>query len=188
MASVQGSLVDVLLDPRMGLNRRLEAIHAVLDWAPLARLGRTVRAGRGGRPPYDGLAMLKALVLQRLYALSDPGLEEALGDRASFRRFCGFGLDAATPDETTLCRFRIDAAQLGVVEAALAEVNRQLDAQGLILRTGTLVDASIVAARAQAAGRGRAGRQRAWGAWGAWGGLDAQGRAQPLRLQGACRH
>ena len=149
MASVQGSLVDVLLDPRMGLNRRLEAIHAVLDWAPLAPLARTVRAGRGGRPPYDGLAMLKALVLQRLYALSDPGLEEALGDRASFRRFCGFGLDAATPDETTLCRFRIDAARLGVVEAALAEVNRQLDAQGLILRTGTLVDASIVAARAR---------------------------------------
>lgn len=149
MASMQGSLADVLLDPRMGSNRRLEAINTVLDWAPLERLGRMVRAGRGGRPPYDGLAMLKALVLQRLYALSDPGLEEALQDRASFRRFCGFSLEWATPDETTLCRFRIDAARLGVIEAALAEVNRQLDAQGLILRTGTLVDASIVAARSR---------------------------------------
>ena len=147
--SVQGSLADALIDPRMGSNRRLEAIHGVVDWVPLARLGASVRAGGRGRPAYDGLAMLKALLLQRLYALSDPGLEEALQDHASFRRFCGFGLDQATPDETTLCRFRIDAAKLGVIEAALAEVNRQLDARGLILRTGTLVDASIVAARSR---------------------------------------
>ena len=149
MAFVQGSLAEMLIDPRMGSNRRLEAINATLDWTPLARLGEMVRTGKVGRPAYDGLAMLKALVLQRLYALSDPALEEALQDRASFRRFCGFGLDQTTPDETTLCRFRIDAAKLGVIEAALVEVNRQLDAQGLILRTGTLVDASIVAARSR---------------------------------------
>ena len=149
MAALQGCLADVLIDPRMGTNRRLDAINAQLDWAPLERLGCLVRAGATGRPAYGGLAMLKALVLQRLYALSDPGLEEALLDRASFRRFCGFGLDRTTPDETTLCRFRIDAAKLGVIEAALAEVNRQLDAQNLILRTGTLVDASIVAARSR---------------------------------------
>lgn len=149
MAFMQGSLADVLVDPRMGSNRRLEAINALLDWAPLERLAQTVRAGKGGRPPYAALAMLKALVLQRFYALSDPGLEDALQDRASFRRFCGFGLDQTTPDETTLCRFRIDAAKLGVMEASLTEVNRQLDAQGLILRTGTLIDASIVAARSR---------------------------------------
>ena len=50
--------------------------------------------------------MFKALLLQQWYGLSDPGLEEALGDRLSFRRFCGFALDEATPDETTICRFR----------------------------------------------------------------------------------
>ena len=54
--------------------------------------------------------MLKALYLQALYDLSDPGLEEALLDRLSFRRFCGFALDERTPDETTICRFRAAVA------------------------------------------------------------------------------
>ena len=70
--------------------------------------------------------MLKALLLQRLYALSDPQLEEALFDRLSFRRFCGFAAGEGAPDETTLCRFRQDAAESGVLEACLDEVNRQL--------------------------------------------------------------
>jgi IS5 family transposase len=90
--------------------------------------------------------MLKALYLQALYDLSDPGLEEALLDRLSFRRFCGFGLDAATPDETTLCRFRLAAARAGVLSACFAEVGRQLEARGLILKKGTLVDATLIAA------------------------------------------
>ncbi|MFL4989421.1 MAG: transposase, partial [Microvirga sp.] len=71
-------------------NRRLEAIGAAIDWAPLAALSARLRPGRTGRPPYEPLVMLKALLLQRLYALSDPQLEEALFDRLSFRRFCGF--------------------------------------------------------------------------------------------------
>jgi IS5 family transposase len=90
--------------------------------------------------------MLKAVYLQALYDLSDPGLEEALLDRLSFRRFCGLSLDARTPDETTICRFRLAAAKAGVLERCLAEVNRQLDARGLMLKKGTLMDASIVAA------------------------------------------
>src|SRR4051795_6634630 len=88
--------------------------------------------------------MLKALLLQRLYALSDPQLEEALFDRLSFRRFCGFAAGEGAPDETTLCRFRQDAAESGVLEACLDEVNRQLAAKGLMLRTGTLIDATII--------------------------------------------
>ena len=88
--------------------------------------------------------MLKALYLQALYDLSDPGLEEALLDRLSFRRFCGFALDEETPDETTICRFRGDAG--AVLQAAFEEVNRQLDGAGLILRKGTLMDATLVAA------------------------------------------
>jgi IS5 family transposase len=93
--------------------------------------------------------MLKALLLQRLYALSDPQLEEALLDRVSFRRFCGFTGEEGAPDETTLCRFRQDAAESGVLEACLEEVNRQLADKGLILRTGTLIDATIVEARSR---------------------------------------
>ena len=149
MGGKQLSFADALSDPRLGANRRLEAIGLAIDWAPLERLAERLRPGRTGRPPYAPLAMLKALLLQRLYALSDPQLEEALLDRLSFRRFCGFTGEDGAPDETTLCRFRQDAAASGVLEACLEEVNRQLFAKGLILRAGTLIDATIVEAKSR---------------------------------------
>ncbi len=142
----QKSLVEALLDPRMSLRGKLKALDEVIDWAPLHLLASGVRAGEVGRKPYDPLAMLKALYLASLYDLSDPQLEEALIDRVSFRLFCGFALDAETPDETTLCRFRNDCARAGVIEAAFAEVNRQLAAKRLVVRKGTLLDATIVTA------------------------------------------
>ena len=146
MSDHQISLAEALLDPRMGLRGKLKALAEVIDWRPLGALASGVRSGEVGRKPYEPLAMLKALYLASLYDLSDPGLEEALIDRVSFRLFCGFALDEATPDETTLCRFRNDCAAAGVLEAAFAEVNRQLDAKQLIVRKGTLMDATIVAA------------------------------------------
>jgi IS5 family transposase len=144
--SRQLSLADALVDARLGSNEKLRRIDALLDWSRLEPLMSGLREGEAGRPPYAALSMLKALYLQALYDLSDPGMEEALTDRLSFRRFCGFGLDATTPDETTICRFRLAAAKAGVLERCLAEVNRQLDQRGLMLKKGTLMDASIVAA------------------------------------------
>jgi IS5 family transposase len=88
--------------------------------------------------------MFKALLLAQWYGLSDPGLEEALLDRVSFRRFCGLALDAATPDETTLCRFRNALKQAGLGERLFGEVVAQLERAGFILKTGTLIDASLV--------------------------------------------
>ncbi len=142
----QLGFADAFVDPRLGSNAKLARIDQLIDWSRLAAIVAPVRSGETGRPPYDPLAMLKALYLRALYDLSDPGLEEALLDRLSFRRFCGFGLDAATPDETTICRFRAAVTTAGVLEACFAEVNRQLDALGMVLRKGTLMDASIVAA------------------------------------------
>jgi transposase, IS5 family len=144
--SRQLSLADVLVDRRLGSNAKLERIDGLIDWSRLEGLLSGLRGGETGRPPYPALSMLKALYLQALYDLSDPGLEDMLMDRLSFRRFCGFGLDEATPDETTICRFRLAAAKAGVLELCLAEVNRQLDGKGLMLKKGTLMDASIVAA------------------------------------------
>jgi len=146
MSERQLSLAEALADPRLGANARLEAIAAAIDWAPLERLAEGVRGGPMGRRPYRAGPMIRALYLQMLYGLSDPGLEEALVDRLSFRRFCGFGLDEATPDETTICRFRGAAARKGVMQACFEEVNRQLDARGLIVRSGTLMDATLLAA------------------------------------------
>src|SRR5215472_1612232 len=148
----QLSLAEALMNPRLGANVRLEAISRVIDWGPIERLAETIRPG-GGRPPYPAGSMIKALYLQILYGLSDPGLEEALIDRLSFRRFCGFELDEATPDETTICRFRCVASEKRLMEACFEEVNRQLDAKGLIVRKGTLMDATLLPAASRKPGR-----------------------------------
>jgi transposase, IS5 family len=144
--SRQLSLAEALVDVRLGSNEKLQRIDALIDWSRLEPLLSGLRSGEVGRPAYAALSMLKALYLQVLYDLSDPGLEEMLTDRLSFRRFCGFALDEATPDETTICRFRLAAAKASVLERCLAEINRQLDQRGLMLKKGTLMDASIIAA------------------------------------------
>lgn len=141
----QLSLAEAVADRRLGTNAKLTAIDRLIDWRPLEREAKRVRPGQTGRPPYEALKMLKALYLGALYDLSDPALEEALTDRLSFRRFCGFALDEATPDATTLLRFRQDAT--AVLEACFALIARQLEVKGLILRKGTLMDASLIAAR-----------------------------------------
>jgi len=144
----QLGFAEAFVSPGLGTNRKLDRLDGMIDWAPLERLASQVRKGHRGRPPYAPLSMLKALYLQALYDLSDPGLEEALLDRLSFRRFCGFALDGSTPDETTICRFRGDAG--AALEAAFEEINRQFDAAGLIVRKGTLMDATLVAAASRA--------------------------------------
>ena len=140
----QPSFLDALLPAGFGRNQRLERISSLIDWEKIGRLVAQVRPGETGRPPYEPLAMFKALLLAQWYGLSDPGLEESLNDRVSFRRFCGFALDAQTPDETTLCRFRNALKQAGLGEALFAEVLRQLEAAGFVLKTGTLIDATLV--------------------------------------------
>ena len=144
--SGQASLVEALLPAGFGRNTRLERIAGLLDWSPVEALVRRVRPGGFGRPPWPVLVMVRALLLQQWYGLSDPGLEEALSDRVSFRRFCGLALDEGTPDETTLCRFRGALGQAGLGEALFAEVVGQLDRAGFVVKAGTLIDASLIRA------------------------------------------
>ena len=140
----QTSFIDALLPPGFGRNEKLERISGLIAWGPLEGLLGRVRGGPNGRPPYEGLSMFKALLLQQWYGLSDPGMEEALLDRVSFRRFCGLALEAPTPDETTLCRFRNALKDAGLGEALFGEVARQLETAGFVLKTGTLIDATLV--------------------------------------------
>ncbi|WP_290545723.1 transposase [Aestuariivirga sp.] len=140
----QDSFIEALLPAGFGRIERLERMTGLIDWDRLAVLVRKVRPGETGRPPYVALAMFKALLLQQWYGFSGPGLEEALLDRVSFRRFCGFALDAETPDETALCRFRNALCQAGLGEVLFQEVLRQLEAAGYVLKTGTLIDARLV--------------------------------------------
>src|SRR5918996_6616319 len=142
----QLSLADGRVDSGAGRNRQLEKITALVDWAAFERLLRAVHAAPVGRPSYGPLVLMKCLLLQQWYRLSDPGLEEALADRLSFRRFVGLALADPVPDHSTLSRFRSELVRRGLSEPLLAELNRQLDAHGLMVRTGTLIDASLVEA------------------------------------------
>lgn len=146
-SSDQLSLADGLVHPRIGANEGLQRIDALIDWSRIEAELSCVRQGQLGPPTYPGLMMFKALLLQQWYQLSDPGLEQALSDRISFRRFVHLSLQAQTPDHTTLWRFR-QLLKEGLEQRLFAEINRQLEAQGLLLKQGTLIDASLVQADA----------------------------------------
>jgi len=117
---------------KLGRNDRLDRIDAAVKWYRFEKLlKRLLPEPEGaGRPPYDALAMFKALLLAQLYDLSDAGLEEALNDRVSFRRFLGLVLDMNAPDHTTLCRFRNRLIEAGLIEKLFAEFNKQLEQNG----------------------------------------------------------
>ncbi len=142
----QRGFAEAFLGADVGSNRKLEGISAQLDWDALGALVDGLRPGRTGRPPYAPLVMVRVLLLQQWYGLSDVEVCEALADRLSFRRFCGLSLDEATPDDTTLCRFRTALGQAGLAPAIMSEVHCQLDARGLVLKRGTIVDATLIAA------------------------------------------
>jgi IS5 family transposase len=127
-------------------NELLARLSELLDWAALGRIVGVLHDSPHGAPAYPPLAMLKALLLQQWYGLSDPGLEEALWDRLSFRVFCGLPLGESAPDYSTINRFRNALRERGLDQQVFDEVNRQLDRRGLVLRHGTLIDASLVPA------------------------------------------
>lgn len=122
----------------------LDEIDELIDFSIFADAfeGIISASHLGGRPAYPALMMFKVLLIQTLYNLSDEKMEEALADRLSFKRFCGFAIEDMTPDKTTICRFR-NSLQ-GFEGNFLDMVNEQLDEQGMRIRKGTLVDASIV--------------------------------------------
>jgi transposase, IS5 family len=142
----QMSFADGELERRRG---RLDAVVELIDWAAVERVLRPVRGSRLGRPGYGPLVLVRCLLLQQWYDLSDPGLEEALADRLSFRRFAGLSLSDAVPDHSTLSRFRKALCDQGLGEAMLDEINRQLAALGLMVKRGTLIDASLIEAHAR---------------------------------------
>lgn len=135
-----------------GRNAILERIAALIDWGQVEKLLGTVYASDTGRPAYPPLVMVKALLLAQWYSLSDPKLEEVLADRISFRRFVGLSLEDSTPDHSTLFRFRRQLADKALDQALFNEINTQLDARGLILKRGTLMDATLLEAQASRPG------------------------------------
>src|ERR1019366_5437302 len=86
-------------------NDFLAGLDRQLDWRPLEKALQAMAPATTGRPPCAPLALFKMSLLQPGYGLADPQCEELVGDRLSWRRFVGLGLQDAVPDETTLGRF-----------------------------------------------------------------------------------
>lgn len=144
----QQSIVEAFLPERVGRNERLERIGQAVDWERIGKLVEEVYSSPEGRPSYPPLMMVKVVLLQQWYNVSDPEMEAALWDRLSFRRFVGLGLQDESPDYSTISRFRKELTERGLGERLFKEVGRQLEERGLVVKKGTLIDATLVEAQA----------------------------------------
>lgn len=142
----QLSLVDAFLGGKACGGSPLDRLGGLVKWYRFEKLLGGLRDGGAGRPAWPPLVLFKALLLQSLYGLSDRELEEALADRLSFRRFAGLGLDESVPDHTVLSRFRNLLVGEGLLETLFGELDRQLEKAGLVLKRGTMLDATLIEA------------------------------------------
>lgn len=142
----QFSFAEALMSTAAGRNDQLDRLHGLVRWYRFEKVLAGLRGDGPGRAAWPVLVMFKALLLQALYGLSERELEAALGDRLSFRRFVGLSIEDAVPDHTTLNRFRNGLAQAGLLEKLFSELDRQLDQAGMILRRGTMLDATLIEA------------------------------------------
>ena len=127
------------------LGDKLARIEPLIDWEAFTPILKDLydnKTPKGGRPNVDPVVMVKLLVLQQWYGLSDPELERQATDRISFRRFLGF--PRAIPDSTTVWLFRERLAETGRDRAIWEELQRQLDEKGLKVRKGVVQDASFI--------------------------------------------
>lgn len=154
MRSGQLSFAEALLSSRVEAGP-LDRLSRLVKWYRFEKLLGGLRNEAGpGRPGYPALVLFKALLLQSLYGLSDRELEEALDDRLSFRRFVGLGLSEAVPDHTVLNRFRNALVEGEGLPRLFGELDRQLETAGVVLKRGTMLDATLIEAAAGRRGPG----------------------------------
>lgn len=131
----------------------LEQMEQVVPWADLVELiAPYYPEGKTGRPPFSLQTMLRTHFMQQWFTLSDPGMEEAFFDTPLYRKFAQLEEYARLPDESTILRFgktpsprhRLEKHKLS--EQILKVVNDLLSQRGLLLKTGTVVDATLIAA------------------------------------------
>ena len=126
----------------------LDEMNLVIPWSQLlALITPHAPAGKTGRPPFATEVMLRIHLLQQFFGHSDPAMEEALHDIPLYREFAQLDEGITRlPDESTILRFRhmLEQNDLGV--QILAAVNAKLIDRGLLLKTGTVVDATLIAA------------------------------------------
>ena len=125
----------------------LEQMNEVVPWAALVeRIEPYYPQGLTGRPPFSLATMLRVYFMQQWFTLSDPAMEEAFFDTPLYREFAQLPELSRLPDETTILRLRHRLEKHKLTEQILATVNEVLTERGLLLKTGTVVDASLIAA------------------------------------------
>jgi IS5 family transposase len=147
----QATFASLAFEHKKKLTRRerfLQEMDRVVPWARLVkRIERHYPKAGNGRAPLPLETMLRIYFLQQWFNLSDPAAEDSLYDIESMRRFCGIELgDQAVPDETTILNFRRLLEDRRLTEALFKEINRLLSEKRLLLKAGTLVDATIISA------------------------------------------
>lgn len=145
----QPTLADSICDLRTRKIKKtfFTQINTLINWDSVENLIKThYTKGKSatGKPSYSGLLLLKMCLLQTWYGLSDYEVEDRVNDSISFSYFCGLTIDSIAPDHSTLSRFRNTMTKAGAYEPLFKEINRQLEAHQIIIKTGAIVDASVV--------------------------------------------
>lgn len=142
-------------DGGSGRGSCLAQLDGLIAWPMIERQLNDIYSAAKGEPAWPPLALFKALLIAVWYDLSDVKLAEALDDRASFRRFCGFSAHEGTPERTAFVRFRKELVLRRLDRTLFEEVTRQLKAKAVTVKTGTLVDATIIASASESDGEAR---------------------------------
>jgi IS5 family transposase len=132
----------------------LDDLSRLIDWGPVDEALSVISCAVKGEPAWPPLALFKAMLLSIWYDLSDVKLAEALDDRASFRRFCGFSRSEPTPERTAFVRFRRSLVAHGLDKPLFDAITGQLKTRAIRVKTGTLVDATIIASASEDDGEG----------------------------------
>lgn len=133
----------------------LTELAGLVDWVPIEQALADIHSAAKGEPAWPPLALFKAMLIAVWYDLSDVKLAEALDDRSSFRRFCGFASQEPTPERSAFVRLRKELVIRGLDKRLFDEVTRQLKAKAVRVKTGTLVDATVIASASERDGEAR---------------------------------
>lgn len=142
----QQGFTSILVAHRKTRSDFLNQINKLLDWTLLAtKIKQYYHKGKSvdGRQSYSGLVLFKMLLLQHWYGLSDYEVEAQCNDSISFSHFIGIPLEDMIPDHSVISRFRTALTHTKAFDPLLEEINNQLSGHGLLVKTGSIVDASI---------------------------------------------
>jgi IS5 family transposase len=122
-------------------------INTLIDWDTISILiNKDYLKGKSatGKPSYDGTLLFKMCLLQSWYGLSDYEVEDRINDSLSFSYFCGMTIEQVAPDHSTLSRFRTALTKTQTFEKLFTSINKQLEAHNIIVKTGLIIDASVI--------------------------------------------